>query len=115
MLATEAKRFRSGEDGDEGSSEAQEPNSQRKRLANAIQISRDERECSKARSEGQRAPSPNEGNAGHGDVMVRDFLPCPAHLPTLTDEAREWFQAAAKGMLPSDPVRCLRCGFSGAM
>jgi hypothetical protein len=55
-----------------GSSGAPEPSSQRKRLANAMQFSGDERER-KARSEGERAPSPDEARAGHG-AMERTRL-----------------------------------------
>ena len=47
---------------------APEPSSQRKRLANVMQVSRDERESRKARSEGERAPSPDEASAGHGEI-----------------------------------------------
>ena len=51
-----------------GSSGAPEPSSQRKRLANAMQVSGDERERRKARSEGRKAPSPDEVSAGHGEL-----------------------------------------------
>jgi hypothetical protein len=39
-----------------------------KRLANAVQVSRDECERTKARSEGERAPLPDEASAGHGAI-----------------------------------------------
>ena len=51
-----------------GNSGAPEPGSQRKRLANAMQFSGDERERRKARSEGERAPSPDEASGGHGGI-----------------------------------------------
>jgi len=68
MLATEAERFRSGED--TGTKEVAECRSQA-RNGSAIArgcapVSRDERERSKARDEGDRAPSPRAGSVGHG-------------------------------------------------
>jgi hypothetical protein len=42
-------------------------------LANAVQVSRDERERRKARNEGERAPSPDEASAGHGGIERTRF------------------------------------------
>src|SRR5436309_5941466 len=68
MLATEAERFRSREDGDGGSSGAPEPISRRKRGCNVWR--RDERERTKATGEGDRAPSPTGASVGQGDCGV---------------------------------------------
>src|SRR5437867_10288529 len=53
-----------------GNSGAPEPSSKRKRPPNAMQASGDERERRKARSEGERAPSPDEASAGHGAMKT---------------------------------------------
>ena len=66
---------------------------------------RDERERSKARSEGRGRRRPHEASVGHGDAMVRDCLSCPVPFPTLTNEAEEWFQAADAN---SDDIGCSR-------
>lgn len=60
-----------------GNSGAPEPSSQRKRLANAMRVSRDERDRRRARSEGERAPSPDEASAGHGGYLLSEnFIAC---------------------------------------
>ncbi len=68
MLAKKAERFRRGEDGDGGSSGAPEPSSQRKRPRNCAPESRDERERTKTRSGGERAPSSHAASIGHGGI-----------------------------------------------
>ena len=68
MLARKTTRFRRRGVGAEGNSGATEPSSQRKRLANAMQVSRDERERRRATSGGERASSADEASVGHGEV-----------------------------------------------
>ena len=68
MLARKTTRFRRRGVGAEGNSGATEPSSQSKQLANAMQVSRDERERRRATSGGERAPSPDEGSVGHGEI-----------------------------------------------
>src|SRR5439155_27376017 len=76
-VATEAERFRSGEDGDEGSSAAPEPSSQRKR-GRLLAFEPRRARVQQGESEGERAQAPRERSVGHGDATVRGFLVrCP--------------------------------------
>ena len=53
-----------------GNSGAPEPSSQRKRLANAMQVSRDVRERSDATFGGRRAAACHGASVGHGGLLA---------------------------------------------
>ena len=78
MLATEAERFLSG---GRGAKEVAEGRNQSSNGSTCAPLSRDERERSKARDEGHRAPSVHERSVGYGGFDDSSLNPCKARMP----------------------------------
>ncbi len=68
MLAKEGERFRSREDGDEGSSGVPEPSSQRKRRGSLRLEAVTSASGRRRRAREERAPSSRAASVGHGAI-----------------------------------------------